>query len=244
MPVRGWPATRKLSKNGHRPQTALAPQTIHSRTVECELYASAQLRCMRQECNRESNQEWSEGRARCLAFCPTRRSKNLPASIRQRLLNLEQEHNDEFALIPTKYGLERMLFRLSLWCIADSHPRTGELFSNSMPILLISQSNHRIYAHRAARRDVASREHNESEQKYNTCECREVRRFHLEEQTGHQVGQRQRSCNSGGDAEQGDSRSISHNEPQDVDTLRSQRRPYADLMRSLVRGISHRAIDS
>src|SRR5262249_8400175 len=97
-------------------------KAIHSRTVECELYASAQLRCMRQECNRESNQEWSEGRARCLAFCPTRRSKNLPASIRQRLLNLEQEHNDEFALIPTKYGLERMLFRLSLWCIADSHP--------------------------------------------------------------------------------------------------------------------------
>jgi|SRR6516165_4559621 len=67
--------------------------------------------------------------------------------------------------------------------------------------------------HCAARRDVASREHNEREQDCDTCECRRVGRFHLEKQTGQQVSQRQRSCNPGGDAEDGDFRSIFHNEP-------------------------------
>jgi hypothetical protein len=38
--------------------------------------------------------------------------KNVPASIRQKLLNLARERNDEFGLILTKYGLERLLFRL------------------------------------------------------------------------------------------------------------------------------------
>ena len=39
--------------------------------------------------------------------------KNIPASIRQKLLNLARERNDDFGLILTKYGLERILFRLS-----------------------------------------------------------------------------------------------------------------------------------
>ncbi len=39
--------------------------------------------------------------------------KNAPASIRQRLLNLARARNDDFGLILTKYGLERILFRLS-----------------------------------------------------------------------------------------------------------------------------------
>jgi hypothetical protein len=68
--------------------------------------------------------------------------------------------------------------------------------------LLISQGDHGIHAHRAARRDVASREGNECEQDCDTRECRGVRRFHLEKQTGHQAGQRERSCNPGGDAEE------------------------------------------
>ena len=38
---------------------------------------------------------------------------NVPASIRQRLLNLARERNDDFGLILIKYGLERILFRLS-----------------------------------------------------------------------------------------------------------------------------------
>jgi hypothetical protein len=41
--------------------------------------------------------------------------------------------------------------------------------------------------HCAARRDVASREGNECEQDKDTRECRGVRRFHLEKQTGHQA---------------------------------------------------------
>lgn len=39
--------------------------------------------------------------------------KNIPASTRQKLLNLARDRNDDFGLILTKYGLERILFRLS-----------------------------------------------------------------------------------------------------------------------------------
>lgn len=39
--------------------------------------------------------------------------KNLAASVRQRLLNLVREQNEDFGLFLTKYGLERILFRLS-----------------------------------------------------------------------------------------------------------------------------------
>lgn len=39
--------------------------------------------------------------------------KNIPASVRQKLFNLAQKRNDDFGLILTKYGLERILFRLS-----------------------------------------------------------------------------------------------------------------------------------
>lgn len=39
--------------------------------------------------------------------------KNLPASVRQKLANLARERNMDFGLILVKYGLERILFRLS-----------------------------------------------------------------------------------------------------------------------------------
>ena len=39
--------------------------------------------------------------------------KNISASIRQKLLNLARERNEDFGLILTKYGLERILLRLS-----------------------------------------------------------------------------------------------------------------------------------
>jgi hypothetical protein len=39
--------------------------------------------------------------------------KNLPASVRQQLANLARERNVDFGLILVKYGLERILFRLS-----------------------------------------------------------------------------------------------------------------------------------
>src|SRR5690242_3035253 len=39
---------------------------------------------------------------------------NLPASVRQRLLNLANETKQDFGLVLTKYALERLLYRLSL----------------------------------------------------------------------------------------------------------------------------------
>jgi hypothetical protein len=39
--------------------------------------------------------------------------KNLPASVRQKLATLSRERNVDFGLILVKYGLERILFRLS-----------------------------------------------------------------------------------------------------------------------------------
>ena len=39
--------------------------------------------------------------------------KNLPASVRQKLANLARERKVDFGLILVKYGLERILFRLS-----------------------------------------------------------------------------------------------------------------------------------
>jgi hypothetical protein len=39
--------------------------------------------------------------------------KNLPASIRQKLLDLARARNDDFGLMLVKYGLERLLYRLS-----------------------------------------------------------------------------------------------------------------------------------
>jgi hypothetical protein len=38
---------------------------------------------------------------------------NTAASIRQRLLNLARERNEDFGLVLTKYGLERVLFRIA-----------------------------------------------------------------------------------------------------------------------------------
>ena len=39
--------------------------------------------------------------------------KNLPASVRQRLLNLSKERGQPFDLILVRYGVERLLYRLS-----------------------------------------------------------------------------------------------------------------------------------
>ena len=53
--------------------------------------------------------------------------KNLSASIRQKLLNFAQERNDDFGLLLTKYGLERMLFRLSKSKYRDTFILKGAL---------------------------------------------------------------------------------------------------------------------
>ncbi len=40
-------------------------------------------------------------------------TKNLTASVRQRLMNLARARNEEFGLVLTRYGIERLLYRLS-----------------------------------------------------------------------------------------------------------------------------------
>jgi len=44
---------------------------------------------------------------------PKPKLKNVPASIRQKLLNLAHERNQDLGLVLTKYALERILFRIS-----------------------------------------------------------------------------------------------------------------------------------
>ena len=39
--------------------------------------------------------------------------RNLAASVRQRLMNLAREKNEDFQLVLTRYALERLLYRLS-----------------------------------------------------------------------------------------------------------------------------------
>jgi len=44
---------------------------------------------------------------------PTREPKNLAASVRQKLFGLARARNEDFGLMLVKYGLERILYRLS-----------------------------------------------------------------------------------------------------------------------------------
>jgi len=44
---------------------------------------------------------------------PTREPKNLAASVRQKLFDLARARNEDFGLMLVKYGLERILYRLS-----------------------------------------------------------------------------------------------------------------------------------
>ena len=53
--------------------------------------------------------------------------KNLPASIRQKLLDLARARNDDFGLILVKYGLERILYRLSRSAHRDAFVLKGAL---------------------------------------------------------------------------------------------------------------------
>jgi hypothetical protein len=39
--------------------------------------------------------------------------RNLPASVKARLLNLARERREEFGLVLTRFALERLLYRLS-----------------------------------------------------------------------------------------------------------------------------------
>lgn len=52
---------------------------------------------------------------------------NLPASVRQRLLNLAAERNEDFGLVLSRYGLERFLYRLSISPDRESFVLKGAL---------------------------------------------------------------------------------------------------------------------
>jgi predicted nucleotidyltransferase component of viral defense system len=52
---------------------------------------------------------------------------NLPASIRQRLLNLSRDRGEDFNLTLTRYGTERLLYRLSQSEFADQFVLKGAL---------------------------------------------------------------------------------------------------------------------
>jgi hypothetical protein len=53
--------------------------------------------------------------------------KNIAVSIRQKLQNLAEKRNDDFGLVLTKYGLERILFRLSKSKYRDTFILKGAL---------------------------------------------------------------------------------------------------------------------
>jgi hypothetical protein len=58
---------------------------------------------------------------------------NLPASVRQRLLNLATERKEDFGLVLTRYGLERFLYRLSVSPIAIRLSSRAHSYCNSGP---------------------------------------------------------------------------------------------------------------
>ena len=64
--------------------------------------------------------------------------KNLAASVRQRLLNLARERNEDFGLVLTKYGLERILFRLS-----HSRPRDVFILKGALLFELWTEQGYR-----------------------------------------------------------------------------------------------------
>ncbi|MCA9266434.1 MAG: hypothetical protein KDA60_21390, partial [Planctomycetales bacterium] len=43
----------------------------------------------------------------------SRQPRNMAASVRQRLMNLSRDRGEEFQLVLTRYGLERLLYRLA-----------------------------------------------------------------------------------------------------------------------------------
>ena len=63
---------------------------------------------------------------------------NLAASIRQRLLNLARERKEDFGLVLTKYGLERVLYRLS-----QSEHRSAFILKGALLFELWTQQRYR-----------------------------------------------------------------------------------------------------
>jgi hypothetical protein len=64
--------------------------------------------------------------------------RNVPASVRQRLLNLARQRGEDFNFLLTLYGLERLLYRLG-----QSSYRTGFVLKGAMLLRAWSVSAHR-----------------------------------------------------------------------------------------------------
>ncbi len=64
--------------------------------------------------------------------------KNLPASVRQRLLNLSKERKEPFDLVLVRYGIERLLYRLSRSAHAEKF-----LLKGAMLFALWADGTHR-----------------------------------------------------------------------------------------------------
>lgn len=64
--------------------------------------------------------------------------KNLPASVRQRLLTTSQQQGEPFDLVLTRYGIERLLYRLSQSRYADRF-----LLKGAMLFRIWTESSHR-----------------------------------------------------------------------------------------------------
>ncbi|MGK7345738.1 MAG: nucleotidyl transferase AbiEii/AbiGii toxin family protein [Candidatus Nitrospinota bacterium M3_3B_026] len=67
-----------------------------------------------------------------------KRGKNIAASVRDRLLALARERREDFQLILTQYGLERLLYRLS-----QSDYRSRFILKGAMLFMLWGESTHR-----------------------------------------------------------------------------------------------------
>ena len=66
------------------------------------------------------------------------RGKNMAVSVRDRLLNLARERGENFQLILTRYGLERLLYRLGKSAYRDLFVLKG-----AMLFMLWSDQSHR-----------------------------------------------------------------------------------------------------
>lgn len=58
----------------------------------------------------------------------SRPPRNIAASVRQKLMNLSRQRNEEFQFVLIRYGLERLLYRLSI------SPHAGQFILKGAPL--------------------------------------------------------------------------------------------------------------
>src|SRR5215468_9332667 len=112
------------------------------------------------------------------------------------------------------------------------------------PRLFVPQSDHRIYAHGAARGDVAGENADQEHQGNGGGQRKGIGRLQTEKQAGNPLpsGEDQRDANrsSNQDKQQG----FAKNEPEDAAALRTERDADADFVGAAGRGIGHDSVKS